>query len=316
MSIEFLILAGALYVGFTIGGNDAANCMGACVGGGVLGLRRAVIIAAIFALLGGLIGGSGVTETVAKDIIPSGEFTPEAAAVCLLAAGFIVAFATLRGIPVSTSHAIILGLVGAGVAINVSLNIDNLILLASAWILVPFAMIPLSLAVVSILNSLLSRVSELAKFEVILKYLLVFSAIYASFALGANHAGLAGGMLEGIDLLGRFGAILVGSLSISLGMIILSSRVITTVGMGITSLDPASAFSMQISAALGLTICSIIGIPISSSQTIVAAAVGVGLSRGGSEIDREQVKKIGVYWLVVPIATMAVAYIIMRLIGT
>jgi PiT family inorganic phosphate transporter len=177
-------------------------------------------------------------------------------------------------------------------------------------------MIPLSLVLVSILNSLLSRVSSLAQFEVILKYLLIFSAIYASFALGANHAGLAGGMLEGTALLGRFGALLVGSLAISLGMIILSSRVITTVGMGITSLDPASAFSMQISAALGLTICSIIGIPISSSQTIVAAAVGVGLSRGGSGIDRGQVNKIVVYWLIVPIATMAVAYIIMRLIGT
>jgi phosphate/sulfate permease len=68
---------------------------------------------------------------------------------------------------------------------------------------------------------------------------------------------------------------------------------------------------MQISAALGLTVCSIFGIPISSSQTIVAAAIGVGLSRGGGGVDRYQVEKIAVYWLVIPLATMAITFALM-----
>ncbi len=310
MLVEILILAGALYVGFNIGSNDAANCVGACVGGGALGLRRAMVLSAIFALLGGVLAGSGVTKTIAEDVLLE-DLSPWAAAVCLFASGGIVAIATFRGIPVSTSHAIVLALVGAALAMDARLNIDELFSMAIAWVLLPLAIIALSYLVILLLSRLLARISSLVRLEITLKYLLILGGIYASFALGANHAGLAGGMLEGVDLLDHTYAKLLGSIAIALGVLVLSGRVIRTVGQGITTLAPTSAFAMQFSAAIGLTVCSILGIPISSSQTIVAAAIGVGLAQGGSTINRGQVLKIAAYWVIVPVATMVTAYLIM-----
>lgn len=311
MIIELMILASALYVGFNIGSNDAANCMGACVGGGALGLRRAMVLAAIFALLGGVIAGSNVARTISGNIIPQEDLTPTTAVVCLLASGCIVAIATLRGIPVSTSHAIVFALVGASLAIKARLNSEEIFSMAAAWTLLPIAIVPLSYSIISLLNRLLSRVTSMIRLEIILRYLLIFSGIYASFALGANHAGLAGGMLEGVDILGHFSAKLAGSLAIGLGVLVLSHRVIRTVGEGITALGPTSAFAMQISAAIGLTVCSLLGIPVSSSQCIVAAAIGVGLAQGVSTLNRGQVAKITAYWIMVPVSTMLVAYVVM-----
>jgi PiT family inorganic phosphate transporter len=315
MLVEFLIITSALYVGFNIGANDAANTMGACVGGGALGLRRAVLLAGVFVVLGGVLAGSGVAKTISEEIIPSGDLTPVAAAVCLFASGGVVALATIKGIPVSTSHAIILALVGAGLAMGTRLNADKLFWLAAAWVLLPIGMVVLSFALISTLQSFLSRVGSLVQLEIILKYMLIFSAVYASFALGANHAGLAGGMLEGVVFKGsglsRFYATTIGSLTIAAGVILLSGRVIRTVGEGITALSPTSAFAMQFSTAVGLTVCSVFGLPVSSSQAVVAAAVGVGLAQGGSTINKRQVARIAGYWVLVPLGTMAICYFAM-----
>jgi len=314
MLLEFLILASALYVGFNIGANDAANTMGACVGGGALNLRKAVIFASVFVLLGGLFGGN-VTRTIAQGILPPGQLTNTAAIVCLFSAGGIVAIATIIGLPVSTSHAIVLSLVGAGMAMQTRIEWGNLLLLATAWVLLPLAMIALSYAIVKVMSVLLSRVESLVSLEILLKYLLIFSGLYASFALGASHAGLAGGMVEGSAVLGRFSATLLGSAAIAIGVLLLSSRVIRTVGEGITPLSPASAFSMQISASIGLTVCSFLGIPVSSSQSVVAAAVGVGLAQGGSAVNVRQVWRITAAWILVPLGTMVLSFLILALMG-
>jgi phosphate/sulfate permease len=313
--LELLILASALYLGFNIGSNDAANCVGACVGGGALSMRTAVGIAAVFAVLGGVIGGSGVAKTVAQGVVPAEELTMPIAIICLLASGLMVTLATFRGIPVSSSHAIVLSIVGAALAAGGGIRSAELGRLALAWILLPIAMIPLSYATFWILDHALSRVTSLIRLELTLKYMLILSGVYASFALGANHAGLAGGLLEGVGLVGRFGGMLLGSLAIGAGVVFLSRRVIGTVGLEITALGPTSAFAMQFSAAVGLTVCSILGIPISSSQTIVFAAVGVGLVHGVGGVDLGRVGRIALYWVAVPLVSTTVAFVIVSILG-
>ena len=314
MLLEFLLVVSALYLGFNIGSNDAANCMGACVGGGALGIRTAVAIAAVFAVLGGVLGGSGVTGTVANGVMAPDDLSLQMAIICLLASGFMVTMATLRGIPVSSSHAIVLSIVGAALAAGSSIHGGELGRLVLAWVLLPIAMVPLSYAIIWILDRSLSRVTSLIRLELIMKYMLILSGTYASFALGANHAGLAGGLLEGAGLMSRFGGTLLGSLAIGAGVLILSRRVILTIGDGITALAPTSAFAMQFSAALGLTVCSLLAIPVSSSQTIVFSAVGVGLLHGTAGVDLRRVGRIAVYWVGVPLTSTIIAYSAVRLI--
>jgi len=311
MILELLVLASALAVGFNIGANDAANTMGACVGGGALGLRRAVTLAAVFVFLGGILG-TKVTETISEGIVAPSELTSPVVVVCLLASGGLVALATLRGLPVSTSHAVVMAIVGAGLALEAKLNTTQLFWMASAWVIFPLATIPLSFLIVRTVKKGLSRAKTLVGFEIAIKYLLIFSGIYASFALGASHAGLAGGLLEGSGFIGRFPATIASSLAIGVGVFLLSRRVIRTIGREITSLSPVSALAMQLSAAIGLMVCSILGYPISSSQGIVAAAIGVGLSEGRTSVNRRKIGSIVLSWLLVPAGAVAICFLLVR----
>jgi len=314
MMISYLVIAGATWVGFNIGANDGANCVGACIGGGALGFRKAVLLGAAFAFVGGLFG-TKVTATISQDVLLPSDLTPMAAAACLFAAGSVVALATTFGMPVSTSHATVLAMVGVGLGTKAHIEMANLAKIVSSWVILPVAMIGLSFLIITVLKSLLSRVSSLVNLEIILKYMLIASSMYASFALGASHAGLAGGMVEGAEILGRFGATLLGSFCIAAGVLFFGGRVIRTLAEGITPLSPVSAFAMQLSAAVGLNVCSILGLPVSSSQAIVAAAVGVGLAQRGTAVNSRQIAKIVVFWIVIPIGTFLATYLFFQFIG-
>ncbi len=315
MFLELLIMGSAIYLGFNIGANDTANTMGACVGGGALGLRKAITLAAMFVFIGGILG-TEVTETIAVGIMPPADLSQILVMVSLFASGSFVALATIRGLPVSTSHALVMSLVGVGLGMGSELNLSQLLKLASAWVIFPLATIPLAFMVIRLIKPLLSRIESLVELEITLKYLLIFSSIYASFALGASHAGLVGGMLEASGLADRTLATLVGSLSISLGVLLLSKRVIQTVGQGVTALSPVPAFAMQLSMAIGLTICSLLGYPVSSSQGIVSAAVGVGLAQGQSRVNRRKITQIILAWALVPSGALIVTFSLVRVFLT
>jgi PiT family inorganic phosphate transporter len=109
------------YMALTIGANDVANNVGPAVGARALTMSGALILAAIFECAGALIAGGSVVETVSKDIIdpalvPSGEVFVWVMMSALLASALWVHLATFLGAPVSTTHAIIGGVPGAGIA--------------------------------------------------------------------------------------------------------------------------------------------------------------------------------------------------------
>ena len=110
-----LAFAGLLgfYVAANIGANDLANAMGTSVGSGALTLKRAVLVSIIFNLSGSILAGSHVTNTIQKGMIDPSLFasSPEKLLLgmfaALLAAGIWIHFATLYGLPVSTTHSIV-----------------------------------------------------------------------------------------------------------------------------------------------------------------------------------------------------------------
>jgi len=308
LSIHWAILLSAIYVGFNIGANDAANCIGGCVGGGALPFRRAVVLGAASAFAGGLLGGR-VSETISSRILSTARFEPSLAVTVLVVSGILVTVSTIAGIPVSTSNTMVMALVGVGLALGIRIHSANVGLIVLAWSILPFVMIALSNTILRGLMILLRRVGSLVQLEIIFKYMLIASAAYASFALGASHSGLVGGMLQGTRVAGPFAATVIGSVSIAAGILLMSGRVVRTVGSGITDLSPTSAFGMQVSSAVGLTVCSAIGLPVSSSQAIVSSAVGIGLSRRGAGVNRRQLEKIVAFWILVPSAAMVLAFV-------
>ncbi|GGO69626.1 inorganic phosphate transporter [Bowmanella pacifica] len=117
-----------LFMAFNIGGNDVANSFGTSVGAGTLTIKQALFIAAIFEVSGAVIAGGQVTETIRKGIVDMSQLHMEPMQFvyimmsALLAAALWLLFASKRGYPVSTTHAIIGGIVGSSITLGFILN--------------------------------------------------------------------------------------------------------------------------------------------------------------------------------------------------
>lgn len=136
-----------LYMAANIGANDLANAMGTSVGSGALTLRQAVVISIVANLLGAVLAGGHVTNTISKGMISPELFagTPENLMLgmfaALLAAGVWVHLATILGLPVSTTHSIVGAVVGFGVvAVGFgAVSWGQVISVAASWVVSPFA---------------------------------------------------------------------------------------------------------------------------------------------------------------------------------
>jgi len=144
-----LLVAGALlglYMAWNIGANDVANAMGTSVGSRALTLRKALIVAAVFEFGGAFFVGAPVTETMQKGIVDVDSLgDPVHFAVVMLAAlfaaGVWLQVATWKGLPVSTTHAIVGGLAGGGLAAAGPGGVDwrTLTSIGTSWVISPLA---------------------------------------------------------------------------------------------------------------------------------------------------------------------------------
>ena len=135
MEITILIfLFGGLFLGWSLGANDAANVFGTAVGTRMVGFTTAAIICSVFVILGAIISGAGTTETLGK--LGAINALPGAFAACV-AAGISVYLMTKVGLPVSTTQAIVGAIVGWNLYTGSSTNLQVLITILGTWILCP-----------------------------------------------------------------------------------------------------------------------------------------------------------------------------------
>jgi PiT family inorganic phosphate transporter len=334
-----MVLAG-FFVGWNIGANDAANCIGTTVGAQIISYRKAVAIMAVFVVLGGMIQGQHVMETIGKGIVlseeqaweehngekagalfrshfPDDRLPDKAILVALLSAGLFVTLATFSSLPVSTSQAIVGGVAGTGVGIvglNVAyFNLGVLLKILGAWVVSPLLTMLLAFALYRVLGLFLGRVSTIARSRAISIAALV-TAAYVSYSLGANDVGNAIG-----PLLGKFPdkgnwLALLGGVSLAIGAMTFGARVTNTVGKSITPLDYGGALSAQLAAALGVHFFAMAGLPVSTSQAIVGGVIGVGLSKGMSSVSRRKLYGIFLGWVAMPLCAGVFAAVLYRLL--
>jgi len=137
----------AAYMAWNIGANDVANAMGTSVGSGALTLKRAILVAAIFEFLGAVLFGSHVTDTIRKGVLDFGgeDFSYDLSQklmygfmAALLAAAIWLTVATKMGLPVSTTHSIVGGVIGVGLFIQPSsVNWGKVTEIILSWVISP-----------------------------------------------------------------------------------------------------------------------------------------------------------------------------------
>lgn len=334
------LLIASFYVGWNIGANDAANCIGTTVGARIISYRKAALLMSGFVILGGVLQGHHVMKTVGKGIViseaaayqehnrtsPPKEFEkyfPEhrlpdlAILVALLSAGFFVTLATFTSTPVSTSQAMVGGVAGVGVGIVGAqasyFKLGVILKILGAWVISPVLTMILAFAVYKLLASLLKNKRAIFWSNLMAVAVLV-SAAYVSFSLGANDVGNAiGPLLNRFPDKGPYLAVL-GGVAMATGALTFGERVTEAVGKNITPLDYSGALSAQLSAAFGVHIFSMMGIPVSTSQAIVGGVIGVGLTKGIRAVSTRKISTIFIGWVLTPTCAAILAATMYRLL--
>ncbi|MEE8260661.1 MAG: inorganic phosphate transporter [Nitrospinaceae bacterium] len=143
--------------------------------------------------------------------------------------------------------------------------------------------------------------------EHIFKFLQVITAFYVAFAHGANDVANAVGPLAAVVSILKTGSVemkvhmplwilTMGGTCIVIGLLIWGMRVMETVGKKITEITPSRGFSAEFAAATVVLACSKMGLPISTTHTLVGSVIGVGLARGLASLNLGIIKKIVVSW--------------------
>ncbi len=325
-------LTSGLFLGWSLGANDASNIFGSAVGSRMITFRRAAIIASIAVILGAVIQGAGTSDTLGKlgsvNAI-GGSFT------LALAAAITVYGMTKFSLPVSTTQAIVGAIIGWNIFTGNPTDSGTLSKIVVTWISGPV----LGALFAILLYILITKFKKSAKihlitFESYLKAGLIIVGAFGAYSLGANNiANVMGVFVPAFNLqelnLGLFSLssnqqlFLLGGIAISVGIITYSKRVMDTVGGNIVELTSEAALVVVLAQSLVLFIFSStalvnfmirIGlppvplVPVSSSQVIVGCVIGIGLYRGARNINFRLLGEIGIGWIATPLVSGVITF--------
>ena len=313
--IVLILLGAGAYVGWNIGANDTANCVGTTIGCGLISYKRAVILVSVFVIIGAMIDGDEVMKTVGNGIINQ-PLDYLSIFVALLCSGVFVTLATFFSIPTSTSQAIVGGVLGIGLATGAQIQYSKLVIIAESWVLCPILVLGLSYGFYFLLTKFIRRLRVgTLLVQNALGWLSIMSACYLAYSMGANNAGNAVGPIANLGIVHPQILLAIGGVSIALGALTYGKKVANTVGKGITPLDIPGAFVAQISSAFGMHMFSLLGIPVSTSSAIVGAVVGVGFVKGAKSISKKTILVILVGWVLTPTLAAVTSFLMYRFLN-
>jgi len=330
--ILFFITSG-LFLGWSLGANDAANIFGSAVGSRMVSFRKAAIIASVFVIIGAVFQGEGASHTLgnlgAVNAI-GGSFT------VALAAALTVYWMTRLSIPVSTTQAIVGAIIGWNLFTGNATDSSSLTKIVTTWVTGPL----LGAIFAILLYILLRRIKRssrvhLIRYESWIRTGLIIVGAFGAYSLGANNIANVMGVFVGsvafqpldlgiISLSGGQQLFLIGGMAIAAGIITYSGKVMKTVGNSLMQLNADAALIVVLAHSLVLFIFSssslsefVAGIglpkiplvPVSSSQVIVGAIIGIGLYKGVRNINIKTLGGIVSGWVTTPLIAGVISFI-------
>lgn len=315
MEFVIFIIFLALVFDFYNGMNDAANSIATIVATRVLSPFQAVAWAAFFNFAAAFLFGVSVATTIGKGIVDVSIVDNYVILSGLVGAIILTATATHFGLPISVSHSIIGGYGGAGIA---KAGFDALILSGYTKVTIFIFAAPLIGMVMAYLFSVITlwivKNQPPRKVDKHFRRLQLVSAALYSLSHGSNDAqktiGIITILLFTNGLLGNtfhvpFYVIIMSHAVIALGTLIGGWKVIKTLGMRVTKLNPFGGFSAETSAGLTIIGATILGIPVSTTHTITGSIIGVGAVKGLSAVRWGVAKNILWAWvLTIPLSAI------------
>ena len=319
----------ALIFDFTNGAHDCANAIATVVSTKVISPRAAVAMAAVLNLVGALLGtevastlGKGIVNT---DVVMGSQILVLAALIGAIAWNLLTWY---YGLPSSSSHALIGGLIGAAVthagfaSLNSASILKKIIL---PMVFSPLAGFAVSYLVMIALMVVFSRVNR-RTVNKSFKKLQIISAAFMATSHGFNDAQKTMGVIAlALFLFHKIDSIYVPlwvkiscALAMALGTALGGWKIIKTMGHRIFKLEPIHGFAAETSAAMVITGASLFGAPVSTTHTITACIFGVGSTKRLSAVRWEIAANLAVAWVVtIPAAgTIAgLSYLLLEFLG-
>ena len=335
-----LLLGGGLFLGWALGANDSANVFGTAVGTRMLRFRTAAILCSGGVILGAVISGAGPTETLGKLAAIKSVAEASVASAC---AGLTVLFMTRRGLPVSTSQAVVGALVGWNMwnGFDTDMEVASKIMLT--WVLCPF----LAAGIAALLLPITSFAIQKSRFhlfqqDAITRWALIIAGALGAYSLGANNIANVMGpfahsiafpeliIYQSLHLSGLQQLFLLGGIAVAIGVFTYSRRVMMTVGKDLFELSPVAGWVVVMAHSIvlllftskalaewlnGVGLPSLPLVPVSSSQAVIGAVLGIGLIRGRHGIRWSVLGEIGLGWVLTPLASGLFCFTALAILG-
>ncbi|MEI7667428.1 MAG: inorganic phosphate transporter [Erysipelotrichaceae bacterium] len=308
---------------FVNGWTDAPNAIATVVSTRVLHPKAAIILGAVFNFLGVFLMGTAVATTTASIVsIGSGNAGLITLAAAQLAIVLWAVGAWVFGIPTSESHALIAGLMGAGMSLSGF----------SAFNIGPFYKVLIGLFISSVVGFVFG-IYGTKLIEVLFKkmkrrtankffsYGQILSASLMAYAHGAQDgqkfmgvmylALVVGGIYPAFsgDMVIPIWIMLLCSVVMAIGTSIGGYRIIKTMGMDMVSLEKYQGFAAEIVASTSMLAATFYGIPLSTTNTKATAMMGAGASKGANKVDWDIAREMFTAWILTFPACMALGYI-------
>ena len=320
MEIVFIVLSitASVAVGWSIGANDAANSIGTAVGSKAVKLWQAIILVSLFGFLGAYLQGGFVSKTIGKGIVAMDKLDHKVAVALAICASFSacawVAIATYWKMPISTSHSMVGAVAGGGLALGSPIAWKVMVNIFICWVLTPLGGAVMGFVIYWILKNTLHRFMSDRLINRIMTVLIVLSGCFLAFSWGANDVANVTGVCSGAGVLSPKMAVVVGGIAIVFGIVTWGHKVIETIGTTMVSLLPIMAFSAQLASSLNVQLYTLMGIPVSTSHSMVGAVFGVGLVRGIKTLNITIVKDIVICWVATPFVSGVICFLLLKFI--
>jgi PiT family inorganic phosphate transporter len=332
----FFFLLSGLFLGWSLGANDAANAYGTAVGTRMIRFRTAAAICSVFVIVGAVVGGAGPSQTLGKlgavNALP-GSFT------VALAAALTVTWMTRLGLSVSTSQAIVGSIIGWNLFSASLTDERSLTEILSSWVICPLLAAAFAIVLLKVTQLLIHGIRlHIFRLDMLTRHGLIIVGAFASYSLGANNIANVMGVFVpaapfgDLDVFGLFTLnaaqqlFLVGGIAIAVGVFTYSKRVMLTVGNDLFRLSPISALIVVLAQALVLFLFSsqhlerwlsshglptIPLVPVSSSQAVIGAVIGIALAKGGRNLRLRLLARVCWGWVTTPIVAGVITFVLL-----
>ncbi|NLO26584.1 MAG: inorganic phosphate transporter [Actinobacteria bacterium] len=312
------VVAAALIFDLLNGFHDGCNAVSTVIYTGALKPRIAIGLSAFFNFIGPLVVGVAVAETIGR-VVDGSQIAdkPQLIIAALLGACVWEILTWIWALPMSSSHALVGGLLGATLAALGAGGIhwDKVILVFAALIISPIIGIATGYLVMRLSRFFFAKTRwNLSKADRFYKHMQILSSSWVSFSHGSNDATKIMGIIvlylaaqrglgvrEYIDQEGfPYWVILscAGAMAIGTFLSVKSFRLIRTLGERITKLHPINGFSAECGGAIIIQVASLLGLPVSTTHVVTSAVTGTGLASKLGAVSWKVIRAIMLAWVV------------------